>query len=183
MIQILEKQNHHFEAARHHSVGIKNGFMPKGCGYDNVSTYSEVRPFCANRPKGRRSSIKEVFSNTMLSVLSRSQSEQLEAKSHSKEKVAHSKSNLSVYSRRTSPWRPPRSKMVRDFRRPSVTDLVTLPDHSGDGFITDCLQKSCKPGMRKDFPGANLQQRTISVPAIMDSARTTRTTIQKFQSV
>ena len=29
--------------------------------------YSEVRPFCANRPKGRRSSIKEVFSNTMLS--------------------------------------------------------------------------------------------------------------------
>merc|ERR1712228_897608 len=167
MIQIIEKQNHHFEPQRHNSV-LKSNFMQKGCGYDdNVSTYSDIRPLCITRPKeSRRASIKEVLSNTMFSVLSRSQGESYYEKEQ-KEKVHVPKPHISLYSRRSS-RRPVRTQNrtagLRDYRTGSaITDSVKLQDHSGDQFITDCLT-GCKSGMRKDLPGANLQRRTCSFP-------------------
>lgn len=174
MIQIIEKQNHHFEPQRHNSV-LKSNFMQKTCGYDDtVSTYSDIRPLCITRPKeSRRASIKEVLSNTMFSVLSRSQGESYYEKEQ-KEKVHVPKAHISLYSRRSSrrPIRTQnRSAGLRDYRMgSSITDSVKLKDHSGDQFITDCLT-GCKSGMRKDLPGATLQRRTCSFPAQLNQAK------------
>lgn len=168
MIQIIEKQNHHFEQHRHNSV-VKTGFMQKSCGYDdNVSTYSDIRPLCTPRPKeSRRASIKEVLSSTMLSVLSRSQGDSFYEKEQ-KEKQHGVKSHLALYRVSRSSRRPARTQSrtagLSDYRtRPSVTESVPIRDCSGDSFIADCLT-SCKSGVRKDLPGASLSRRTCSFP-------------------
>ncbi|CBY14689.1 unnamed protein product [Oikopleura dioica] len=133
---------------------------------DSNSLASEMTPACRPRTSRRgskRLSIKDVFSSSMLSVLSRSQSTSFSSEADSAPRVSAGSSAPRTSSssrkrvRHTS--RPP------SIARPStgcfITDHVTLPNWTGDDFISDCLT-SIKPGLRAT--PANLSSRTISLP-------------------
>ena len=152
---------------------------------DSRSLASELAPACrprSSRRGSKRLSIKDVFSSSMLSglifslqgallqyflVLSRSQSTGFSSESDPVHRIAtgSTTSSNSRDSRKRS-RRAAQSPVITARSSASsvggfITDQVTLPDWTGDDFISDCLT-SIKPGLRAT-PAA-LSSRTISLP-------------------
>ncbi|CAG5107972.1 Oidioi.mRNA.OKI2018_I69.chr1.g3576.t1.cds [Oikopleura dioica] len=137
---------------------------------DSQSLASELAPACrprSSRRGSKRLSIKDVFSSSMLSVLSRSQSTGFSSESDPVHRIStgSTTSSNSRDSRKRS-RRAAQSPVITARSSASsvggfITDQVTLPDWTGDDFISDCLT-SIKPGLRAT-PAA-LSSRTISLP-------------------
>jgi len=141
---------------------------------DSHSLASEMVPACRPRTSRRgskRLSIKDVFSSSMLSVLSRSQSISFSSEGDSAPRISAGSSAPRTSS--NSRKRVRHTSRSPSIARPSagsyITDHVTLPDWTGDDFISDCLT-SIKPGLRAT--PATLSSRTISLPNCSSSCPT-----------
>lgn len=101
--------------------------------------------------------------NSQFSVLSRSQSTSFSSEADSAARISASSSAARQSS--NSRKRVRHTSRAPSIARPSagsfITDHVTLPDWTGDDFISDCLT-SIKPGLRAT--PASLSSRTISLP-------------------